>query len=86
MFRQHIPNFVDVNSVMSSDALTTEEVLCLSWVDIWTKSKEHSFIMWSTSDRSLVAIFDNYKYWFVVGYADFDLDLPKFSEIISYEN
>jgi hypothetical protein len=80
MFRQHVPNFVDVTHKLASDASTTEEVLDISWVKSWTQSTEHIFYMWVKSDTALIALFDFGTYWWVVGYSDFDLDLPEFTD------
>lgn len=80
MFRQHVPNFVDVKQKLASDASTTEEVLNISWVKSWTQSSEHKFYMWVRSGTALIALFDDGTYWWVVGYADFDLALPEFTD------
>lgn len=80
MFKQHVPNYVDVKQKLTSDASTTEEVLAISWVNSWTESTEHTFDMWTCSSRTLIAVYDGGTYWWVVGYADFDLHLPDFSD------
>jgi hypothetical protein len=80
MFRQHVPNCVDTYFKRVDDANSLEEVLDISWVKKWTESTEHVFYMWTHDDRSLVALYDNGEYWWVVGFADFDLGLPKFSD------
>jgi hypothetical protein len=80
MFRQHVPNYVDTKFKRVDDANTLEEVLDINWVKKWTESTDHSFYMWTKSGRTLIALFDNGEYWWTVGYADFDLDLPKFSD------
>ena len=80
MFKQHVPNYVDVKSKRIDDANTLEEVLDISWVKKWTESTEHAFYMWTKSDKTLIALFDSGEYWWTVGFADFDLDLPKFKD------
>lgn len=80
MFRQHVPKFIDASQKLASDASTTEEVLAISWVNSWADSIEHTFDMWTCDGRTLIALYDGGTYWWVVGYADFDLDLPKFRD------
>ena len=79
MFRQHLPGFVD-GTPKTADVSTTLEVLGLDWVDRWTKSSEHIFSMWTRNSKSLIAIYDEGTYWWVVGHADFDLELPEFAD------
>lgn len=79
MFKQHIPNYVD-SDPKTSDASTTLDVLSLEWVDRYTKHTDHVFYMWTCDGRTLITLYDNGAYWWVVGYADFDLDLPKFRD------
>ena len=80
MFRQHVPNYVDTDFKRVDDANTLEEVLSISWVKKWTESTEHAFYMWTCDNRTLVALYDDGAYWWAVGFADFDLDLPKFRD------
>lgn len=80
MFRQHVPNCVDVKSKRVDDANNLEDVLNIDWVKSWTKSTEHTFNMWTRSGRGLVAIYDNGTYWWTIGYADFELELPEFTD------
>jgi hypothetical protein len=80
VFKQHVPKYVDTNSKRFSEVSTTEEVLDISWVKKWTESTEHSFYMWVKEGRTLIALFDEGEYWWVVGFADFDLSLPKFND------
>jgi hypothetical protein len=80
MFRQHVPKFIDTKQKLASSANTLEDVLAISWVKSWTKSTEHSFYMWVKIGKSLIALFDEGTYWWVVGHADFDLELPEFTD------
>ena len=36
--------------------------------------------MWTCDSKTLVALYDGGTYWWAVGFADFDLDLPKFRD------
>lgn len=79
MFKQHLPKFVD-GTPKTSDASTLVDVLAIPWVSSWKQDRDHTFSMWTQDDRSLIAIYDEGTYWWVVGHADFDLGLPKFKD------
>lgn len=79
MFKQHIPGSVD-GTPKISDASTLEEVLALDWVARW--AEKSNFQKWAKYEHSLIAFLSidgvpDGIYWFVVGYADFDFDLPE---------
>lgn len=73
MFRQYIPGFVD-SEPQISEANSLEEILAIDWVAKW--ATKPNFQKWA-GDRSLIAFFDNGNMWYIIGTADFDLNLPK---------
>ena len=82
MFKQHIPGFVDSKPKLSI-ADTLELVLELDFVKSWERKK--GFHKWVKQGRSLIAVFDEGRVWWVVGYPDFDLDLPEFKDNVIIE-
>lgn len=76
IFRQHIPNFVDVDPPDPIPFTTTEELLGLEVVQRYIGEKHSHFAI---SENMLMEVSNGGKNWWVVGYiAKPDLvNLPK---------
>lgn len=76
-FRQHIPNFVDIDAPPPSKFETTEDLLNLEIVQRYGKGK--NFSHFAISDNCLMEISDEGFHWWVVGYIKEPdkVDLPK---------
>lgn len=77
MFKKHLPGSVD--GVRTKwEVNTLEEVLALDYIKRW--SDKPNFYMWAKDDNTLMALLDGGKVWWVIGYADFKLDLPEWKD------
>ena len=68
-FKQHIPNFVDVDKPSKwIEFESTEDLLSLEIVQRYGKRQNFSYF--ALSDNCLMEICDDGFYWWVVGYID----------------
>lgn len=82
-FKQHIPNFVDVDNPPEwIEFKTTEDLLSIATVTQWAKPMNGKpFSHFAMSDNRLIAIYDYGFHWWVVGYIEHPLmiDLPQWN-------
>ena len=88
-FKQHVPNFVDIDDDQKERAEfnSQEELLAHPWIDDWTKHE--GFLRFSLSPQGrgyethLMAEFDEGKKWWVLGYLSTTegLDLPRWKPV-----
>jgi hypothetical protein len=88
-FRQHVPNFVDIDEDQkeAGEFHSQEELLAHPWIASWAQEK--GFFRYSLSPQGrgyethLMAEFDEGKKWWVLGYlSDTEgLSLPKWKPV-----
>jgi len=74
-FRQHIPDFVDIESPPPCKFETTEDLLNLEIVQRYGKGK--NFSHFAIRDNCLMEILDEGFHWWVVGYIKTPSQLPR---------
>lgn len=76
-FRQHIPNFVDVERPAAIPFETTEDLLSLEIVQRYGKRPDFSHF--AIRDNLLIEVSDDGHYWWVIGYIEHpeQIKLPK---------
>ena len=83
-FRQHLPAFVD-GDPFEFEFATKEDLFNHPNIKKWTESPK--FTCFAKSDNCLMAVFNNNKEWWVVGYIlEGDIDLPIWDEMPKLKN